>query len=217
LNEAAPGARTSSGLNSPTPSHRATLRGLAGSRRAKIAFLALIAAAVVIEQVVFTIADMSSAHHTSQPARVAQPRTLRGKLNLALYQALGGSDRGVRRFRVLSIGSGRTANRYKTVTVRWSINNDLSAGTLGDAAEADVYLILSHIFSLHEPIGRVNLVGTYPMDTHRGEQPVVRVWMDRKTANVIGQGGWGTVDAQTVWPLVHRVYVNPDFVPVDGQ
>ena len=204
-------------MNVELPRDRASFRKLAGSRRAKFAFLALIAAAVVAEQVVFTIADITSAHHAAAHAKITQPRTLRGKLHLALFQALGSSDRGVRRFRVVSISSGRTAAGFKTVTVRWSINNDLSAGTLGDAAEADVYLILGHTFSLHQPIGRVNLVGTYPMKSHGGEQPVVRVWMNRQTASVIGQNGWGTVDAQTVWPLVNRVYVNSNFEPVDGE
>lgn len=169
--------------------------------------LVVLALALAGEQVVFAALNSSG----SPGRHVARPTTVRGKIDLALHDALGSSDRGVRRFRILSLHKG--ANGYR-LTIRWAINDDLSAGTVGDGAQTDVYLVFSDLFAFHIPFDRVNLVGTYPVSHEAGETPVMRLWIDRKVASVISSYGWNTLDPETVWPLIHRAYVAPDFQPV---
>lgn len=196
-----------------------SMRWVSGNRRAKIGFLVLIGLAVLGEQIVFAVHDASSArssHRATHP-----PETVAGKIDLGLRQALGKSDRGVRRFKIVSITPHVLRHRHRDVTVQWSINNDLSLGTIGDGAQADAFLIFGHLFSLPLGILRVNLIGTYPLSVNgqpTRERPVMRLWLGRKTAQLIRrEGGWGTVDAQSLWPLIHRTYVAPDFQPISSE
>ncbi len=173
-------------------------------------FLVVLFASVVGEQALFALNSTASAGTHSKP-----PTTLRGKVHAALVNALGPSDRGVRRFQLLSIQTD-SANRGKVVTVRWSINNDLSTGSIPNGAQADAYLIFADLFQVRAPIRRVNLIGTYPHGTSH-DTPVMRLWLDRKTAYQVGSYGWGTIDAQTLWPLIHRTYIAPDFEPTPTE
>lgn len=181
-------------------------------RRGKIAIIAVLATGLLLEQTIFAIGDTASVKVKDQP----RPKTFAGKLNLAVANALGSSDRGVRRFRVVSVRRASGAGQGLAITVRWAINNDISAGTVGNDAQADAYLLFGHVFSMRASIARVNLIGTYPISGRR-ETTVMRLWMDRKTAETVAGYGWGTIDAATLWPLIHRVYVASDFEPVPAQ
>jgi hypothetical protein len=183
------------------------------TRRAKVALVVVIALGLLVEQVVFAIADAGSSQKTRQPHF---PPTMMGKLDRALTNALGSSDRGVRRFRVLNVTPTPTKPRYHDVTVRWAINNDLSGGTLGNGAQADVFLMLSNLYTSGVRLDRINLVGTYP-ETGKSERTVMNVWMNWRTASVLARNGWGTLDAEIVWPLVHRAYVSPNFQPAPSE
>jgi len=185
----------------------ARAQGFLRSRWGKVSVLLILAVALAGEQVVFAALNGSG----RVPRQISMPHTFRGKINLALHDALGSSDRGVRRFRIVSLK--KSANGYR-LTVRWAINNDLSSGTVGNGAQADAYLAFSDLFALHIAFDRVDLVGTYPDSKHGGETPVMRLWIDRSTARVISSYGWSTLDPETVWPLIHRAYVAPDFQPV---
>jgi hypothetical protein len=45
----------------------------------------------------------------------------------------------------------------------------------------------------------------------------MRLSMDRTTAEVVARTGWDSLDAETLWPLVTRSYVNREFQPVVSQ
>jgi hypothetical protein len=183
------------------------------TRQAKIALVAVIALGLLVEQVVFAIADSG----TPQKARPTYfPPTVIGKLDRALTNALGSSDRGVRRFRIMRLTPDPRMPRHRDITVRWAVNNDLSGGTLGNGAQADVYLMLSNLYRSGIPLNRIDLLGTYP-ETGAAERTIMRVWMDWRTASYLTKNGWGTVDAQIVWPLVHRDYVSPNFQPAPAE
>jgi hypothetical protein len=183
------------------------------TRQAKIGLVVVIALGLLVEQVVFAIADAGSHQKTHSPYF---PPTMVGKLDRALTNALGSSDRRVRRFRILRLTLAPGMPRYRNITVRWAINNDLSGGTLGNGAQADVYLMLSDLYTSGVRLNRVDLQGTYP-ETGTSERTVMRVWMDRRTASYLTKNGWGTVDAVIVWPLVHRDYVSSSFQPSPAE
>lgn len=172
----------------------------------------LTTALIVAGQVMFVVragrgavgASVSAPLHGTGPHRLRQ----------VVASALEGSDRGVRRF-TMAVARG-SSGRY-AVVVRWAINGDLSGGTVGNGAELDVYNVLRGIYEAHVPVSVVRLVGTYPMVRGAGaprETVVMRLSMSRQEATLVARTGWEVLDPQTVWPLVARQYVNPEFRPI---
>lgn len=141
--------------------------------------------------------------------------SLSHRLHVILARALGPSDRGVQRFRILRIASVHT--NQKAVDITWAINDDLSGGTIGNGAEAEVYTMLRDLYSANLPIALVRLDGTYPLAAGKRDAIVMRLSMDRRTAALIDKVGWDTLDPQTLWPLVQRTYVNPALQPQEGS
>lgn len=182
----------------------------------KAALLLALAIGLVGEQVVLALNNTGSAGRTN----LHPSRTVSGQLDALIRGALGPSDRGVRRFRVERLTPAPGHPGYRAVTVIWTINNDLSAGTIGNGAQVDVYTLFSSLFESHLRLWRVSLIGTYPVTGRDGrvrERPVIRVSLDAPTARAIAAGGWSNLDALSLWPLVHREYVNPDFQPTPTE
>jgi hypothetical protein len=118
----------------------------------------------------------------------------------------------------MRIQADRGQPSLRDVAVTWAINNDVAAGSIGNGAEQDVYTIMRDLYTASLPLGAVRLFGTYPMRV-RGrtqETVVMRLSMDRSTADTIGEVGWDTVDPQTLWPLVTRTWVAPGLQPIAG-
>jgi hypothetical protein len=146
--------------------------------------------------------------------------TLAQKLRAILSVSLGPSHRGVDRFRITKIQSDRTNPRLKVVDIRWAIDSDLSAGSVGNGAQVDVFAMLQGLFTARLPIEMVQLDGTYPMRSHTGqsvETTVMKLSMDQRTANLISRDGWENMDPQTLWPLVDRHFVASDFQPIPSE
>lgn len=177
----------------------------------KAGLIVALGLALLVEQIVFSVASPAT-----RRLSIATPHSFGGRVDRALSQALGPSDRGVQRFRILKM---RSTPSGRILTVRWAINSDLSAGSIGNGAQVDAYLAFDRLFSSALRVRRVNLIGTYP-SMQRGrvrEMVVMRLWMNRKTARLIGRSGWSNLDAPTAWPLIHRVYVAADFQPIQGE
>jgi hypothetical protein len=45
----------------------------------------------------------------------------------------------------------------------------------------------------------------------------MRLSMNRRIANLIGNVGWDNFDPQTLWPLVQRLYINPNLQPQTAE
>jgi hypothetical protein len=140
------------------------------------------------------------------------------QLRTAVGASLGTTGRGVPRFRITDLRPDRGNRRLWDAGITWQINNDLYAGTVGNGAEGDVYAMLRSVYGAHLPIASLRLTGVYPLHgSGRPEVPVMRLSMDRQTAQRIDQMGWDTVDPETVWPMVTRSYVAPQFQPLSSD
>lgn len=187
--------------------HLFRLRG----RVTLLAFL-LVTALSVTGQIIFLVRAGSGVVGAS----VSTPLHGTGshRLREVVVGALGGSDRGVRRF---AMSARRGTDGWYTVAVTWAINSDLSGGTVGNGAELEVYNLLRGIYESHVRVALVRLTGTYPLGSGHGSSPetaVMRLSMNQREARVVARTGWEVLDPQTVWPLVTRRYVNPDFRPI---
>lgn len=177
----------------------------------------IVVALVLIGQLIFLARIISSGSLTSSSTTVQVPKTgsLAHRLDAVLANALGPSDRGVRRFAITAVHPA--GGHFSAVSMTWAINSDISAGTIGNGAQADVYLMLRDIYTSGLPVASVRLAGTYPLSNRRGkaqETVVMRLAMTRKEAATAAEGGWENLDAQTLWPLVDRIYVNPQVQPL---
>jgi len=144
---------------------------------------------------------------------------LAARLNAILALSFDPSDRGVRRYRLSSVRRDPHSRQYR-VTIIWSINNDVGAGTIGDGAAQDAYSVFRNVFSRNLPVSQVRLEGTYPSTGTSGsqrEQMVMRLSMDSRVARTVNSAGWDTVDPQTLWPLIDRSYVAPAFQPMSTE
>lgn len=97
------------------------------------------------------------------------------------------------------------------LTLTWAINGDLSLGSVSSSAQLDIYLVLRSLYTAHVPITAVRMTGTFGERDRQGrhvEVPVMVVGMDGATAHLID---WQDMDAETVWPLVHRYMIQPGF------
>ena len=177
-------------------------------------------ALILTGQIIFLVNAARSGAMMGAGTDVPRGGTFRHRVAAVLNNALGPNDRGVHRFQ-LKVVFPATGNRtLSAIEVQWAINNDLSAGTIGNAAEADVYLMLRDLYTSGLPIAAVQLTGTYPIRTAAGrtrETAVMRLAMSRSIAMTIARTGWDNLDAQEVWPLVERSYVNPQFQPLSPE
>jgi hypothetical protein len=187
------------------------------ARRIGIACGAIVAALIVIGQVM-VLGRAATNGAFSQSAVVPLHGSVAHRLTAILSTALGPSDRAVRRFRIVRLQSDRSRPRLKDVAITWALNSNLSAGTVGNGGEEDVYAMLRGIYGSNLPVARVQFTGTYRSATaNEHEQTVMRLSMGRRTAQIINGGGWDTFDAETIWPLVTRTYVAPAFQPLSSD
>lgn len=189
-------------------------------RRIRFALAALVVGLVLIGQGIFLVRVATSGGSQGIIQSFPRTGTLSQRLHTVVNTALGGSDRGVRRFAITAITTDPARRTLKDVSITWAINDDISAGSVGNGAQLDVFAMLRNIYSAHLPIALVRLRGTYPVPQHGGsarEATVMRLSMTRHVANVIGQGDWSNVDPESVWALTHRAYVNPDFQPLPSE
>ena len=178
----------------------------------KRAALILVAAALIAEQAVFFLGG-SGAHkgHGAAPAHATHATTFSGRVASIISAALGPGDRGVRRFRLTAISTDPRVHGQRIVNLTWAINGDLSLGSVSAGAQADVYLMLRGLYTSNLPISMARLTGTFGQrGAHGGdvEVPVLVVGMSRATARLID---WQNMDADMVWPLVHRYMERPGF------
>jgi len=155
----------------------------------------------------------------SRPAR-SDTTTVRSgtptlRASALLADAFGPSDRGVRRFAILSMESGPGPSNHYRIKVEWALNNSISSGSVGNGAQDDVYAALRALFTGHLFLASATLVGTYP--SGHTERVVMRLMMGSRTAHAIGRVGWDAVSPQAIWPLVHRIYVAPDVQPIQSE
>ncbi len=191
-------------------------------RRLGIGLAVLVVGVVLTGQVMFVVGAFQSggmANGGGASPPLPTSGTLTHRLNVILAEVLGSSDRGVARFRILHVQSVPGSN-VKSISLTWAINNDLSGGTIGNGAQMDVYAILRGIYSTYLPITQVHMDGTYPLpgsDGRARERVGMRLSMDRRVATMIGKVGWDSLDAQSVWPLVHREFVDPNLQPQTSE
>jgi hypothetical protein len=174
---------------------------------------------VVVGQILFLMRSVGSGTWTTAHVAVSNTGTLKHRIDVTLAGALGNSDRRAVRFKVTRIRRASIGSRLSDVNVQWSINNDLSAGTVGNGAQADAYAILRDLYTAHLPISKVFLIGTYPMPSHgrMRETTVMKLGISRSTASMAANAGWDTFDPQTFWPLVTRNYVNAQLQPLSPE
>jgi len=183
----------------------------------------LVVAIVLFGQLLFLIrivTDVGADGFGASAITVPRTGTLAHRIDVVLTSSLGPSDRGAQRYRLAGVQRDRGHPHQVILTVTWSINNDLSEGTVGNGAASDVYLMLRNLYSSRLPIATIRLRGTYPVPNGHGrsrETTVMRLDLDRQVATLINREGWDSVDAQALWPLVNRRYVAPDFQPQANQ
>lgn len=193
-----------------------------GMRSIGFGLAAAVVTLVIIGQGIFLARALGSGvwNASDSSALVPAHGTLAHRLHVALGSALGSSDRGVRRFEVVRVSPSGSQSKLSTATVRWAINDDISTGTVGNGAQADVYAVFRDVFTAGLPLASVRLDGTYPLSDGHGvarETVVMRVSMSRSTATSIGKIGWENLDPQSAWPLVDRLYVNSQFEPLPQE
>jgi len=192
-----------------------------GMRRVGIALAGLVVTLILTGQAIYLARAVQTGLYSNGGGGIQVPHhgSLEIRLSAVIGGALGPSDRGVRRFRVTSVRVDPNDSRRYVAAVRWAIDNDVTAGTVGNGAEVDVYAALHAIYTSGLPVSAVRLTGTYPME-RRGktrETVVMRLEMDQAAARLVQQTGWDALDAQTLWPLLHRQYVDPALQPLSGQ
>ncbi|MDQ2827465.1 MAG: hypothetical protein M3Y74_00220 [Chloroflexota bacterium] len=174
----------------------------------RTALLLLMAVALAGEQLLFLKGSASSVRpHHGTAAHL--PDTQR--ISMLVADALGASDRGVKRVQLVGARADPTHKGARIVTLTWAINGDLSLGSVSSGAQLDVYLILQNLYTAHLPISDIRMTGTFGergSHGHDREVPVMIVGMDAAVARVID---WQNMDATTVWPLVHHYMIRPGF------
>lgn len=199
------------------------IRG-SGSRRTaakyiKLTFAAVVVALVLIGQGIVLVRTIAAGGGNAAIANVPVPRTgpLSHRLEVAAENALGPSDRNVRRFSISSISIDKSRPRLRDVTLRWSINNDIGAEGIGNGAQLDAYALFRSIYESGLPVALVRLWGTYPTRGDGRENVVMRLALPLSMAVVIGRNGWSNLDAEGLWALVIRSYIAPDFQPISSE
>lgn len=174
----------------------------------RVVLLILVTAAIAGEQLVFLRDSAGSAPlHAGRPQHV----TTTTRLAALVSDALGPSDRGVTRFRLTGWQADPRHHGLRILNLTWSINGNLSLGSVSSGAEADVYLVLRALYTARLPLSAVRMTGTFGTRDRHGqavETPVMVVGMDASTAALID---WQDIDASSVWPLVHQYMLRPGF------
>lgn len=171
----------------------------------------MIIAGLVIVSLLIASGQIIAVVRSVQSDRSAVPIPQHGPLNrrisAILTDALGPSDRGALRYHIDAV-THRSGARLR---VTWAINNDVSAGTVGNGAAADVYNILHDLGADNIPLASVYLVGTYPIRGH--EQVVMRLQASGSLLRLLSAVGSDGLDPSSTWPLVRHEYVNPAVAP----
>ena len=177
---------------------------------------------IVAGQILFLVGALRSGALTSgaSPSTVPVKGSIDHRLQVVLAGALGPSDRGVQRFEVVGVQPDRANNRLADVVVRWAINGDLSAGTIGNGAQAEAYAMVRDIFTAHLPIASLVLEGTYPLSRSGArlrEAVVMKLAIDRSVALAVGRAGWDGIEPASLWPLLRHIYVDPRMMPLPPE
>ncbi len=174
------------------------------SQRVIIAGLVIVSLLIASGQIIAVVQSVQS-----DRAAVPIPRhgPLSRRVSAVLADALGPSDRGARRYHIDAL-THRSGTRLR---VTWAINNDVSAGTVGDGAAADVYNILHDLGAANLPLASVQLIGTYPVGGH--ETVVMRLQATGHLLHLLSAVGSDGLDPLSTWPLVRHEYVNPAVAP----
>lgn len=189
------------------------------ARTIKFGLAGVVVALIVIGQVLYLV-------HAAQSGSLSDTQTvpghgsLRHRLDVALTNALGPSDRAVRRFHISALQSDPRHHSMWAADITWAINNDLSSGTVGNGAASDVYAMVRNVYTAHLPISTLRMNGTYPMRGAAGrsrETVVMRLEMRAAVVRTVASAGWDNLDPQTFWPLVDRLYVNPAVQPMSSE
>lgn len=167
--------------------------------------LILVTALIVIGQLVAVFGAFRS---DSGAVPIPSHGSVSRRLDAVLIDALGPSDRGVRRFRLAP--PVHHGNSY-SVSIIWSLNNDVAEGTVGNGGAADVYNMLHDLAVSGIPISSVRLTGTYPVAGQ--ERVVMQLAAGRKLLALLKSVGSDGLDPQSAWPLVDRMYVYPPVQP----
>lgn len=170
-----------------------------------IGCLVVVSCLIVLGQIVAFVGSLNS---DRSAAAIPSHAPLRQRVSTIVGDSLGPTDRGVSRYHIDSL----TPQRVLTVT--WSINNDVSNGTVGDGAAADVYGMLYNL-ATHASLNEVRLIGTYPLSGR--EKTVVRLDAGRPILHLLRSVGTDGLDPQSLWPLLRREYVNPALAPSAGE
>lgn len=204
-------------MDHPYPLHPPGRRASVAVKQFGVAIALVVVALVLVGQGMFLVRALGS-ERLDYGSSIPTHGPLMQRMNDILAAALGPSDRSVRRFWITSISAESGHPSLRTVRITWAINNDLTAGSIGNGAQQDVYTVLRDLYTASLPLGRVWLTGTFPirMGGRTQESVVMRLSMDRATADTIGRVGWDTMDPQTVWPLVTRNFVAPELRPITG-
>lgn len=165
----------------------------------------LVTVLIVLGQIAALVAAVGT-DHSAVPIPSHGP--LSRRLSALVTDALGPSDRGVRRFRLAAPHHQRGGY---AVTLTWALNNDIAEGTVGNGAAADVYNMLHNLAVSGIPIASVHLTGTYPIAGH--ERVVMRLSAGHKLLALLREVGSDGLDPQSAWPLVNRRYVYPAVQP----
>ena len=187
--------------------------------RCGIALAVLVTILILAGQAIFFVDAVRSGALASSvsPSNVPIHGSIAHRLHVATAGALGPSDRGVRRFQLTTVRPDRSNPRLVDVDLTWAINNDLSAGTIGNEAQAEVYAVIRDIFTASLPVASLSLHGTYPVSGAGGterETVVMELSIARPVALAAGQVGWDGMEPATLWPMLHRTYVAPGFTPL---
>jgi hypothetical protein len=173
--------------------------------------LVLAALLLLGEQLVFLRDSGSGPSTAGTIARGKQPHTTLQRIGVLVSDALGPSDRGVRRYRIISIKPDPRNRGRSLVHIEWAINGDLSLGSVSAWSQVEVYLMLRALYTAKMPLSYIQLTGTFgdrgPNGAHR-EVRVLDLGLDARTASLMD---WATLDAVTVWPLLHHTYSRSGF------
>lgn len=139
------------------------------------------------------------------------------RLQVTLAGALGPSDRSVHRFTVLRVLPDRANRRLADADVVWAINDDLSTGTIGNQAQAEAYAMIRNVFTANLPIASLELQGTFDVlgpNARKHESVVMKLSIVRSVALAVTHAGWDGMEPGSLWPMLHRTYVDPRFEPI---
>ncbi len=121
-----------------------------------------------------------------------------------IEKALGKSYRNVKR-----VSDVQTTG--KTVKVRFSINDNLTAGMIKGSAMTDIQRILKSVQSAGYPYSEISVVGTFPLKDRFGnssEDEVVRATYKRSTVDRIN---WDGFDENNIYKIADSVWLAPAF------